>query len=215
MATKTQSIKSFDANTITFSDVKKNANGGKFITLSAKNQPIRVQLPALKAPFGINFPNEKVAEYYISLSLTDPDVIAKLSSIDDAALDFVVENSVELIGKKVDRTVMKDLLMTTLVRLPVEANRDKYAPTLKLKMSTRKGADVAAFYNHNQEEISLDQVPRGAEVATIIEFGQIWFINGKFGVSSRLLQGKVSQSSRLTGYAFDDGCDEIDIPDDA
>ena len=71
-------------------------------------------------------------------------------------------------------------------------------------------------YNGNREAISIDDISKGANVETIIELNQIYFINGKFGVSVRLNQAKVSPTNRLRGYAFIETAAEqqLDVPDD-
>ena len=209
-------MNNFDASNIVFSAVKKNRNGGKFVTLSSASGNLYLQLPALRAPFGVNSPDDKVKDYYLNLSLT-PELEEKFKAIDDRVLSYVHENSVALLNKQVDINVMKDLLYTPIVR----ASKDpKYAPTIKFKASTGEGKNIADVYNSQREKVSLDDITKGSTVATIVEVNQVYFINGKFGVSMRLNQAKLSPSNRLTGYAFvetsDHGDeDELDVPEDA
>lgn len=206
-------INNFDASNIIFSAVKKNRNGGKFVTLSSASGNLYIQLPPLRAPFGVNPPNDQVKDYYLNLSLT-PELEDTFRGIDERVLDYVHENSVALLNKQVDRNVMRDLLYTPVVR----ASKDpKYAPTIKFKASTGEGKNLADVYNSNREKASLDDIAKGSNVETIIELNQIYFINGKFGVSMRLNQAKISQSNKLSGYAFVDTAheEEIDVPEDA
>jgi hypothetical protein len=206
-------INNFDASNIVFSAVKKNRNGGKFVTLSSASGNMYIQLPPLRAPFGVNPPNDQVKDYYLNLSLT-PDLEDKFRGIDERVLDYVHENSVALLNKQVDRNVMRDLLYTPVVR----ASKDpKYAPTIKFKASTGEGKNLSDVYNSNREKVTLDDISKGSNVETIIELSQIYFINGKFGVSMRLNQAKISQSNKLSGYAFVDTPheEEIDVPEDA
>jgi hypothetical protein len=211
-------IQNFDANNVTFSAIKKNRNGGKFVSLSNGASTMYVQLPALRAPFGVNHPDDKIKDYYLNLSLTD-EIAAKFSGLDERVLKFVSENSVALLNKQVSVDVMRDVLFTPTVK---PSKDGKYQPTLKLKASTREGKEPAQVFNAKREEASLDDIEKGSQVESIIELNQIWFINGKFGVSLRLNQAKLAASNKLKGYAFVDSSptnsvadeDELDVPED-
>lgn len=205
-------ITDINASEIVFSAVKKNRNGGKFVTLSDGTGPLFIQLPSLRAPFGLNEPNDKAKEYYLSLSLT-PEAEEKFAAIDQVVLNFVHEHCVDLLGKTIDLNVLKDILMNPIVKKPKD---EKYASTIKLKASTGDGKNLAECYNHVKEEVSLDVIKAGTYLESIVELSQVYFINGKFGVSVKLCQAKVSPSSKLSGYSFiETGSDEIDVPEDA
>ncbi len=205
-------ITDINASDIVFSAVKKNRNGGKFVTLSDGTGPVFIQLPSLRAPFGLNEPNDKAKEYYLSLSLT-PEAEEKFAAIDEAVLNFVHEHCVDLLGKTIDLNVLKDILMNPIVKKPKD---EKYASTIKLKASTGDGKNLAECYNHVKEEVSLDVIKAGTYLESIVELSQVYFINGKFGVSVKLCQAKVSPSSKLSGYSFiETTSDEIDVPEDA
>jgi len=63
--------------------------------------------------------------------------------------------------------------------------------------------------------VALEEIKSGSQLESIIEFNQVWFINGKFGISARLLQAKLAPSDKLSGYSFvDTNSDEIDLPED-
>lgn len=211
-------IQNFDANNVTFSAIKKNRNGGKFVSLSNGASTMYVQLPSLRAPFGVNHPDDNIKDYYLNLSLTD-EISAKFSALDERVLKFVSDNSVALLNKQVSIDVMRDVLFTPTVK---PSKDGKYQPTLKLKASTREGKETAQVFNSKREEVSLDDIEKGSQVESIIELNQIWFINGKFGISLRLNQAKLSASNKLKGYAFVDSSapnsvadeDELDVPDD-
>jgi len=201
----------FNASDVVFSGIRKNKQGGKFIPLSTASGPVRIQLPSLRAPFGLNPPKDQVKEYYVNLSLT-PELEAKFSEIDNRAAEYVQQNCVDLMGKTVDLKTLKDILMTPLVKT---AKDPKYASTIKLKASRGDGKELAECYNSLREPVALDEIKSGANLETIIELSQVWFINGKFGVSARLLQAKLAPSDKLSGYSFvDPTSDEIDLPED-
>lgn len=211
-----KTINNFSADNITFSEIKKNARGGKYVLLSDNGSEIQLKLPKLNAPFGINEPNKDAKEYSLNLSLT-PELIEFFTQIDNVVLDFVVANSVALFGKTMSRDVLKDALMNSIVKYSKNPeSAEKYAPTIKLKASSGEGKYIVDFFKSATEQVPWTEVKKGTKVESVIEIGQIWFINGKFGVSTKLLQAKIHSSGKLTAYAFEDDTtdDQIDIPDD-
>jgi len=201
----------FSANDIVFAGIRKNKQGGKFIPLSLANGPVRIQMPSLRAPFGLNPPRDQVKEYYVNLSLT-PELESKFAEVDQRVAEYVHANCVDLMGKSVDLGTLKDILMTGLVKA---AKDPKYASTIKLKASRGDGKDLAECYNSARDPIPLEEIKSGTQLESIIELTQVWFISGKFGVSARLLQAKLSPSDKLSGYSFiDPVSDEIDLPEE-
>lgn len=207
-------IDAFDASSISFSEIKKNRNGGKFVNVKGKTF---IRFPPMRAPFGISPPKDQVKDYYLNLSIDDSAILEKLVALDDKVLQFVHENSVALLGKQVEVNVMRDLLYASVLK-PSKDN--KYPPTIKAKASTRDGTETSPVYNSKKELVSIDDITPGTQVSTVIELNQIWFINGKFGLSMRLNQAKLAPSNRITKYAFEDDDepveedDEIDAPED-
>ena len=125
----------FNATDVKFSDIRKNAKGGKAVYLNSNaGQKLIFQLPALRAPFGLSdFKDDqgKVQSYSLPLSLDKPEVVAALQALDERALDFITENSNELLGKKMSREVIKEGIYKPLVR---PSSKEGYAPTMNLKV---------------------------------------------------------------------------------
>lgn len=202
-----ENIQTFNASTITFSELKKNPRGGKFINISVNGKPPVLRLPALRAPFGMSLPNDQVKDYYLSLSLI-PEVEEKFKDIDDHIVKFVAENSVQFLGKPLTPDVISDLLLNPLVKVAKDA---KYSNTIKMKCSSNSGKNTIDFYVSPTETVPIDEIRGGSSIETIIEISQIWFINGKFGASIKLLQGKIAPTTKLTGYAFGDEEEDEEI----
>lgn len=209
-----KSISEININAVNFSAMRKNPRGGKFINVTLNNEPIRVELPPMRAPFGISCPDDQVKEYYLSLSLT-PDVQQKLEEFDDILVKHVADNSAEFLGKSVTVDVIRDLLLNPLTKSSKDPEKSaKYAKTIKMKVSTGECKNIAPFYVTRDTTATVDSIKPGTVVSSIIEIGQVWFINGKFGASVKLLQGKISASASLSDYAFADDEEEIDAPID-
>ena len=122
----------FNPTDVKFSDIRKNAKGGKAVYLNSNaGQKLIYQLPALRAPFGLSdFKDEsgKVQSYSLPLSLDKPEIVAALQALDEKALDFISENSAELLGKKMSREVIKEGVYKTL-QITEEHFRSLYANT--------------------------------------------------------------------------------------
>ena len=209
-----KNISEINMSAVNFSAVRKNPRGGKFINVTLNNEPIRAQLPSLRSPFGVSTPDDQVKDYYLSLSLT-PEVQEKLEEFDTLLVNHVAENSLELLGKTVSSDVIRDLLLNPITKSSKDPEKSaKYAKTVKMKVSTGEGKNIAPLFINKDTQATVNDIRAGSSVATIIEIGQVWFINGKFGASVKLLQGKLTPSSTLTDYAFADDEEEIDAPID-
>jgi hypothetical protein len=210
-----------DASNIAFSELRKNAKGGKVVYLSGGKgkEKITVQFPKLRAPFGLSEfvdQNSGNSSYSLDLSLENkPELLAKLQAIDDAVVKQVASNSKDWLGKKHTETVIRDVLYRPLVKQP---NDDKYAPTIKLKiLKDRDGTFVPECYNNKKQRVDLDTLEKGQSVTAIATIPQMWIIDGKFGVTMRLHMARFSPTNKLTGYSFlpDDDDDEVEAEAEA
>ena len=60
-----------------------------------------------------------------------------------------------------------------------------------------------------REAVPLDSVEKGQKVMAIVDLSSIWFIDNKFGVTIRLQQTLLEQSSKLPSFAFQG----VDLPE--
>ena len=206
MALNIRKITDFDANTLTFSAVRKNDKGGRAVYLNSQgNQKLLFQLPQMRAPFGLSEFTDKLSgktSYSLNLSLDDEKVRSIFEAIDQKVLDFVVANSEACLGKKYSVEIMREALFKS----PMKPGKDTYAPTLQLKVLTDrdgKGFAVEA-YNAAKQRVDLSTLEKGQGIVTIIEINQIWFVDNKFGVSVRLQQALLAPLNKLKGFSFVD-----------
>jgi hypothetical protein len=208
MSNNIQVSQQFEPSTVTFSQLKKNKNGGKSVMLNRDNKKkLYLQLPFMRSPFGIStYTDEATNKTSYSLDLSfDADnedamqLSSKLLELDDIILKTVTENSKEWLGKSYDINVIREALYKPLVR----QGKEGYANTLRLKVQTNQSGDfVPEAYNLNQEPIQIDEIERGQKCMCIVEINQIWFIDNKFGVSVRLSQVLCGESTKLPSFAF-------------
>lgn len=199
----------FNSNDVKFSDIRKNAKGGKAVYLNSNaGQKLIFQLPALRAPFGLSdFKDDqgKVQSYSLPLSLDKPEVVAALQALDERALDFITENSNELLGKKMSREVIKEGIYKPLVR---PSSKEGYAPTLSLKILMKDGAIVTEAYSAARQPVPLTDLEKGQSVSAIIDINQIWRTPAGVGVTVRVHQVMFAPTTKLKPCAFLAAADE-------
>jgi hypothetical protein len=199
----------FNATDVKFSDIRKNAKGGKAVYLNSNaGQKLIFQLPALRAPFGLSdFKDEagKVQSYSLPLSLDKPDVVATLQALDERALDFIAENSAELLGKKMSREVIKEGIYKPLVRV---SSKEGYAPTLNLKVLMKDGAIATEAYSAARQPVPLTDLEKGQAVSAIIDINQIWRTPAGVGITVRVHQVMFAPTNKLKPCAFLAAADE-------
>ena len=209
MALQVQQASTFDASSVIFSKLRKNKNGGKAVYLNgAGNRKLYLQLPYMRAPFGLStFTDEatKKTSYSLDLSFDKNDEnMLKLQEIfkkfDDSVVKIVAANSLEWLGKKYNEAVIKEALYKPLVR----PGKDDYPSTMKLKVlvDSKTGDFIPEAYNTSRENVPLTTVEKGQKVMCIVDINQIWFIDNKFGISARLQQVLLEPSKRLPSFAF-------------
>lgn len=209
MAQQTQLASTFNADSVIFSKLRKNKNGGKAVYLNGSgNRKLYLELPFMRAPFGLStFVDEasKKTSYSLDLSFDKNDEeLLKLQEIfkkfDEAVIKMVSENSVEWLGKVYNVNVIEQALYKPIVR----AGKGDYASTMKLKVlnDSRTGEFVPEAYNMNRQRVNMDTIEKGQRVKCIIDINQIWFIDNKFGISARLQQVLLEPSKKLPAFAF-------------
>tara|TARA_X000000368_G_scaffold132869_2_gene104220 strand:+ start:359 stop:1048 length:690 start_codon:yes stop_codon:yes gene_type:complete len=208
MSNNIQVSQQFEPSTVTFSQLKKNKNGGKSVMLNRNNKKkLYLQLPFMRSPFGLSaFTDEATNKTSYSLDLSfDTDnedamqLSSKLTELDEIILKTVTDNSKEWLGKAYDINVIREALYKPLVR----QGKEGYANTLKLKVQTNQSGDfIPEAYNSDRELIQIDEIERGQKCMCIVEINQIWFIDNKFGVSVRLSQVLCGESTKLPSFAF-------------
>ena len=208
MSNNIQVSNQFEPSGVIFSALKKNKNGGKSVVLTRSDKKkLYLQLPFMRSPFGLSaFTDESTNKTSYSLDLSfDNDneegleLANKLRELDEIILNTVATNSKEWLGKKYDINVIREALYKPLVR----PGKEGYADTLKLKVQTNSSGDfVSEVYNSVRDQISMDEIERGQRCMCIVEIGQVWFIDNKFGVSVRLSQVLCGESNKLPKFAF-------------
>ena len=216
MSLAIQRSSDFSPASVGFSKLRKNKNGGKTVYLNTgDNKKLYLQLPFMRSPYGLSaFTDEGTGRttYSLDLSFDSDNADAmelhdKLKELDDIIVNTVAENSKEWLGKEFNVAVLREALYKPMVR----PGKEQYPSTLKLKIATKPdGSFVPECYSMQKESVSLDMIEKGQKAMAIVDVASIWFIDDKFGVTIRLQQALLEQSTKLPSFAFQG----LDLPDE-
>ena len=216
MSLSIQRSSDFSPASVGFSKLRKNKNGGKTVYLNGgDNKKLYLQLPFMRSPYGLSaFTDEGTGRttYSLDLSFDSDNADAmelhdKLKELDEIIVNTVAENSKEWLGKEFNVAVLREALYKPMVR----PNKEPYPSTLKLKIATKPdGTFVPEAYNMQKEAVPLDTIEKGQKAMAIVDVSSIWFIDNKFGVTIRLQQALLEQSTKLPSFAFQG----LDLPDE-
>ena len=216
MSLTIQRSSDFSAKSVQFSKLRKNKNGGKAVYLNAgDNKKIYIQFPFMRSPYGLSaFTDEGTGRTSYSLDLSfDPDnsdamdLHDKLKELDDIIVNTVAANSKEWLGKEFNVAVLKEALYKPMIR----PGKEQYPATIKLKILTKPdGTFVPEAYSMQKQTVTLDTIEKGQKCMAIVDLNQIWFIDNKFGVTTRLQQTLIEHSAKLPSFAFQG----LDLPDE-
>jgi len=213
----------FNSSDVTFSDVRKNAKGGKAVYLnSIDGQKLVFQLPQMRAPFGLSEYKDEASgrvSYSLPLSLDKPDVLEAFSKFDARVLDYITDHSEELLGKKMSREVISEGMYKSPVK---PSSKEGYAPTLNLKvlLNQKDGSIATEAYNAQRQNVPLTDLEKGQTVSAIIEINQIWRTPAGVGVSIRVHQVMFAATNKLKPCAFFETADvpvedeEVEVDED-
>lgn len=212
MANNLRMFTSFNASDVIFSDVRKNAKGGKAVYLnSADNKKLLFQLPPLRAPFGLSTFTDEASgrvSYTLPLSLDKPEVLQAFQALDERIVTWISEHSTELMGKAMSKSA---LIESDVYKSPIKkSSKEGYAPTLSLKVLTnpKDGSIATKVYNSSRVQVETDSIEKGQSLSAIVELNQIWRTPAGVGVSVRVHQVMLSPTSKLPDCAFLGPADE-------
>jgi len=209
MSMSIQQASDFDPNTVHFSKLRKNKNGGKTIYINhGDNKKLYIQCPKMRAPYGLSCYEDdstKKCTYSLDLSFDEDNAEAsafkaKLQALDERIIDHVTANSEELLGKKFAKEVFAEALYKPIVR---KSSKPEYPDTFKIKILTNNdGGFIPECYNMQRQAVSLNTIGKGQKLYAIIDCVQLWFIDGKCGVTIRLTQCLLEEQQKLPSFAF-------------
>jgi len=140
--------------------------------------------------------------------------LANMTAFEEKLKADALVNSKEWLGKAKTSPEVVDALWTPMLKYPKDQESGEpdhsRAPTLKVKLPIWEGEWKCELYNLKQEQIfpndnglfPPDLIAKATNVATVIQSGGLWFANGKFGVTWKLVQAVVKPKESLRGKCF-------------
>lgn len=212
---------------IMYTSPKANEKGGKSLNLLNKNTKtmLRISTPLMLtwgASEFVDAEGKGNGKYEMSLQFpqdeySNDDVRAFLNNmkaLEDKIKADALKNSKDWFGKVHKSADIIDELFTPMLKYPkvkgtCESDMTK-KPTLRLKVPQWQGEWKCEIYDEdenplfpNKENSSvspLDFLKKGTTLASVIQCGGIWFTNGKFTLTWKLLQSIVPKpKASITG----------------
>ena len=217
----------FNCEDVMYTSPKANEKGGKSLNLLNKNTKtmLRISTPLMLtwgASEYVDADGKGNGKYEMSLQFpqdeySNEDVKAFLNNmkaLEDKIKADALKNSKDWFGKVHKSADIIDELFTPMLKYPkvkgtCESDMTK-KPTIRLKVPQWQGEWKCEIYDEDGEPLfpnkenpsvtPLDFLKKGTTLASIIQCGGIWFTNGKFTVTWKLLQSVVPKpKASITG----------------
>lgn len=222
----------FNSNIISYSSPKAGGSGGKSINIYNKNVKgvgLRISTPLMLTWGASDFVDEKTGKgngkYEMSLQFPSaeyqtPETSAFLKNMQSFEAKIKADalvNSKDWFGKVHKNAEVVDALYSPMLkytkdRATGEPDYNK-SPILKVKLECYDGVWKSEIYDEEGESLfpsqsspnktPLDFIQKGINVAVIMQCGGLWFANGKFGVTWKLIQSVVQKpKTSISGTCF-------------
>jgi hypothetical protein len=163
-----------------------------------------------KFEMSLQFPSDEYANEDTTAFLEN------MKALEDKIKSNALIYSKEWFGKVHKSSEVVDALWTPMLKYPKDRNTGEYdyskKPTLRVKLPQWEGNWKSEIYDEDANKLfpsadgvstPLDFLKKGSNVMCIIQFGGIWFINGKFSANWKLVQAMVQKPrATLQGQCF-------------
>ena len=219
-----------NVNNIKYSAPKANASGGKSINVLNKssNTGLRISTPLMLTWGASDFVDDSGkgnGKFELSLQFpNDPEdkndetnaLLQNMVELENKIKADALKFSKDWFGKIHKSSDVVDALWTPMLKYSRdkntgEANLSK-APVLRIKLPQWEGVWKSEIYDEDGCKLfpdsgssvtPLDFIKKGTQVATIIQCGGLWFANGKFGITWKLVQAVVQKPrANIVGQCF-------------
>jgi len=210
----------------TYTKPKVNPQGGKSIgVLNAESKKGLYISTPLMMTWGVNdFTDEKTGRKTYDMSLQFPKEEYNSASI-QTFLDNMktleakfkadaVKNCKDWMNKAKMSSEVVDALWTPMLKYPKDQQTGEFdytrAPTLRLKIPVWEDEwkvdlfdmDQMQLFPNDKGLLPTELIAKGTNVATVMQSGGMWFANGKFGVTWKLVQAVVKPKQSMRGQCL-------------
>jgi hypothetical protein len=211
----------FDCTKTRYGAPKVNASGGKAVSVFSTeiNSGLKVSTPLLLTWGLSDFEGNK--QYALSLQMPSNEYanaetsafLQNMKKFEDKIKADALTNTALWFGKTHKSPEVIDALFTPMLKYPKDKQTKEpdysKAPTLSVKTPQYDGTWKFEIYDEEENKLfpnneipSVDPLvclQKGTHLASIIQCGGLWFANGKFGVTWRLLQAVVQKPKETIG----------------
>lgn len=205
---------------------KVNPSGGKSIgILNTKSMKGLYISTPLMLTWGVNeFTDENSGRKTYDMSLQFPKeeynspqvekFLKNMKAFETKLKTDAIENSKDWMNKAKMSSEVVEALWTPMLKYvkdPATGEPDHTRdPTLRVKIPVWEGEWKCELYDMEQKKLfpndtglyPPDLISKATNVATVIQCGGLWFANGKFGVTWKLVQAVIKPKQSLTGKCF-------------
>jgi hypothetical protein len=217
----------FNASTdYNYTKPKINSSGGKSIGIINKESMKGLYLSTpLMLTWGVNendFDGSGKKSYDMSLQFPkeeyNNDTVQKfldnMIAFENKLKEDAMNNSKEWMNKAKMSPDVIDALWTPMIKYPKDQSTGEFdrtrAPTIRIKFPVWDGEWKCELYDMEQQLIfpndtglfPTDLIGKATNVATVIQCGGLWFANGKFGITWKLVQAVVKPKQSMLGKCF-------------
>ena len=187
---------------------------GPYANRAIRVEPVKFQIPRMYMPFGISgfAPPYGPVKYNIDFSMKgwndSGNYVNKFYDfrvdVENRVISHVEAISAEIFGSKMSRDELVELFNSNIKM------SQGYDPKFRVKVS-----DKTQFFDIGDAEITgqLDEgLYKKYSGAALVQMGNIYFFNKRFGITWTLDQVKVYEPQRLHGFNFSEEPDADEQP---
>ena len=213
-------------NDIEYSKPKVDARGGKSISvLNKKTKKVLHLSTPLMLTWGMNendYDGNGKKSYDLSLQFPNPDYetpeqvafLKKMQAFEQHIFkSATTTHCKEWFNKSKMTEEVAEALFSPMLKYPKDKETGEFdktrAPTLRVKIPFWEGDFKFELYDMNEQQLfpvvdgadvsPMELLPKASNVALVLQCGGLWFINGKFGCTWKLVQGMVRPRASLRG----------------
>jgi hypothetical protein len=217
------SATSFNPDQIKYTKIKINKSGGKSVGILNEDQALLISTPRILC-WGVNkFIDEKTGRKSYDLALQFPNdnykteqltkFLANMKAFEEKLKQDALKNSKEWLGKPKTSAEVIDALFHPMLKYPKDKNTTEAdftrPPSLKVKVDYWEDEFTCEVYDYEQKQLFpgtdgsetqlMELIPKSSNIAVILKCGGLWFANGKFGCTWKLVQAAVKVKESLKG----------------
>ena len=220
----------FNVQNIRYSAPKAGSQGGKSVNILNKetNSGLRIAAPLLLTWGASDFVDPATGKgngkYELALQFPSAEYntedaaafLKNMQAFEAKIKEDALANSKEWFGKVHKNAEVVDALWTPMLKYGRDKVSGEYdlskAPTLRVKIPIWEGTWKCEIYDEDETKLypsvnspcsPLDYLQKGINLAALIQCGGLWFANGKFGITWKLIQAVVQKPrASLSGTCF-------------